>query len=445
MVSNQITSRVLPIILAWCALLALPVPASAQRDTDEPPDGEPGAQIDPPFEQTEPGEMLPGEMLIDPSAGSSGVGSNTSDSALDGKLVLTASQEVEIVSASIGGRTEDLLWRVTVHAPLDRGTGRAVFADLNGLNDRASIEATLSYLHWKPTSDLDAQTAVCADYTIETYVCDPEHDSAAQVRDELIAARQALCKEQLPCTRDALTSDDARRQWDQAQAAICDRDKADIREHPRTRSRLCTRNILVREWRRYRGKPGLDDKAARLRALITRFDRSVSFNRTVLVSARVRAARATLGYADMATLDPRQDTVNMGGVGLSVGTVVSGLGSLIGSYEFQQFHDEGPVSEFCRPVVAGATQCSELALGAPERQRVHIARVELRRFFSPSFAAALRASYEFTDSVFAIELPLYFLKDIKGGLSGGLSLGYHSELDEPIVSVFISERLKLLE
>lgn len=87
-------------------------------------------------------------------------------------------------------------------------------------------------------------------------------------------------------------------------------------------------------------------------------------------------------------------------------------------------------------------ECKELPLGVPAEVDSIIARTELRHIFG-KWALSPLISHDFEKSVWGLELPIYFLPDSKGVLTGGLRLGWRSDEDDIKASVFVAKPLSL--
>lgn len=95
-------------------------------------------------------------------------------------------------------------------------------------------------------------------------------------------------------------------------------------------------------------------------------------------------------------------------------------------------------TQLCIPFGSGgALKCSDVVIGAPRKSIKAIAELEVRKYFGSNFLAIPRVSHDFRKTVTGVELPLYFLKDLKGGLNGGISLGWRSDERSITASVFV--------
>ena len=95
-------------------------------------------------------------------------------------------------------------------------------------------------------------------------------------------------------------------------------------------------------------------------------------------------------------------------------------------------------TNLCVPFgTGGVLRCSDVSIGSPSKRIKAIAQLEARKYFGPSFLAIPRVSRDFRNNVTGVELPLFFIKDQKGGLNGGISLGWRSDEKSIVASVFV--------
>ena len=84
--------------------------------------------------------------------------------------------------------------------------------------------------------------------------------------------------------------------------------------------------------------------------------------------------------------------------------------------------------------------CSELPVGAPAQIDSLIAQVE---YAHRTRVAAIRplVSFDFELDVWALDLPFYFLRDDKKAFTGGFRVGWRSDKDLPVASIFVAKQL----
>jgi len=110
------------------------------------------------------------------------------------------------------------------------------------------------------------------------------------------------------------------------------------------------------------------------------------------------------------------------------------------SYRYEEGYKAQPEQDICAPFGEdlGALSCSKAAVGAPSKSKKQIASIELRRYFrGGSLAVNPRFSYDFENDVSGVRLPIYFLKDGKGALNGGLAAGWRSDTEDYTLSLFV--------
>jgi hypothetical protein len=92
----------------------------------------------------------------------------------------------------------------------------------------------------------------------------------------------------------------------------------------------------------------------------------------------------------------------------------------------------------CTPVenVPGATNCRDIALGAPKQSKKNVAALELRQFFGSRVAVSPRFAYETDQRDWSVEVPIYFTGSGKT-FNGGVSFGWDSKNREILASLFV--------
>jgi hypothetical protein len=123
------------------------------------------------------------------------------------------------------------------------------------------------------------------------------------------------------------------------------------------------------------------------------------------------------------------------------------------SYSYEVSHKAGDKVTVCKdfPGVPNGQQCEDTPFGPPSEEKSHLAQTELRWYFSDSFAINPRLTYSSNEKVYSFEFPVYFAKnkklekkakepasdDEKPVLTGGVSIGWRSDNDKPVLSMFV--------
>jgi len=118
--------------------------------------------------------------------------------------------------------------------------------------------------------------------------------------------------------------------------------------------------------------------------------------------------------------------------------------SLRGRYEMR-FKDGKNVTR-CEPLSgsSGLQTCEDLPFGKPSGSEAFVVNAESRWFFD-HWAASPVGSYDFKEKVLGLQLPVYFLRNSDGQLTGGFRLGWRDDTHDLTASVFISKPLTLGE
>jgi len=103
-----------------------------------------------------------------------------------------------------------------------------------------------------------------------------------------------------------------------------------------------------------------------------------------------------------------------------------------------------PEVSLCLPLgVDTATYCSDAVLGAPRERNANLMYAELRKFLGP-IALSPRFTRDFSNDVTGIEVPVYFLKNVDGGFTGGVRVGWRSDRKGLAVVGFVGRVLGIL-
>jgi len=130
-------------------------------------------------------------------------------------------------------------------------------------------------------------------------------------------------------------------------------------------------------------------------------------------------------------------------VSLSLMAVRKGSQRVLFSATYQQANSDGKISaRSCSPVAgaSGLETCKELPFGPPTRKDGLVLRTELRQHIG-KWGLAPTLSWDADARVYGAQLPVYFLPGKAGALTGGLRLGWRSDVSGVTASVFVSKPL----
>ncbi len=105
---------------------------------------------------------------------------------------------------------------------------------------------------------------------------------------------------------------------------------------------------------------------------------------------------------------------------------------------------------FCPPNPTNVVvKCTEAAGAPPKKGESLLFSAGVRHQFSiggklRDLATAPLVTYDAVDDLFKVDVPVYFLPDKDGGLTGGLRFGYRSDTDKLSFSVFIGAAFSIL-
>ncbi len=131
------------------------------------------------------------------------------------------------------------------------------------------------------------------------------------------------------------------------------------------------------------------------------------------------------GFAPAPTAaSERQTRVNWA-VAARAGLVASDTLSFGAEYARVVEYRAGDNRQFCVPTNdAGVLECADKVIGGPTMLRSHSVTLELRRVLGPMFAVNPRLSINPSSRGVRFDVPVYFLQHGKGGLAGGVTIGW---------------------
>jgi hypothetical protein len=163
------------------------------------------------------------------------------------------------------------------------------------------------------------------------------------------------------------------------------------------------------------------------------------------VNATIAPERFTFVGADDLTARPPETHTSWSAGGVA-GVVFATNTVAAVSYTREAAFSPGDKAQVCSPVgSAGALKCTDQVVGAPgDPERTNRLSFELKQFFGTNFAVAPKINADATDGIVGIELPIYILQDKKGGLTGGVTLGWRSDTKAFTASAFVGPVLTLI-
>lgn len=90
-----------------------------------------------------------------------------------------------------------------------------------------------------------------------------------------------------------------------------------------------------------------------------------------------------------------------------------------------------------------ATTCADKTIGAPKQDNRQQTELEIKRKLTSAFAAGFYLTRDHELKAWGVEVPIYFLKNETGGLSGGIVASYRSDEKRYDISVFIGQAFDL--
>src|SRR4029453_16123185 len=145
---------------------------------------------------------------------------------------------------------------------------------------------------------------------------------------------------------------------------------------------------------------------------------------TPIVSLRAQATRSTFNYLDGA-LQALEVSHTAPGYSATFGVLTADDMLMAVNWIHNATWQGRAKVDVCRPIEGtGATRCQQGVIGAPLEKRYRVIEGQVKRFITNSFAAEVFLSHDLEEKAWAVELPLYFIQDRTGGLSGGVVASY---------------------
>lgn len=177
---------------------------------------------------------------------------------------------------------------------------------------------------------------------------------------------------------------------------------------------------------------------AEMRRLLHYDDTPMYLGASVLVSERA------FDYLDASLAkqsDRRRDIIASARIGAFSETF--GFGFFSVSYG-EQSRPAAEPRELCQILEGTAAfACDTVILGSPVTSTTAVVSAELRHFFTPMFAIAPTVRHDWKSDVTSVSVPMYFLQNKQGGLTGGVRSTWRSDTESVSVVVFVGKAFTL--
>ena len=120
-------------------------------------------------------------------------------------------------------------------------------------------------------------------------------------------------------------------------------------------------------------------------------------------------------------------------VGIHFGNSLTTIG-----YRFDRSFKDANQGSLCPTPTFTLTTCKTGPLGIPTETDQSVPYIEYRRRISSGFAIAPIVNYDLRKSVLGVSIPVYFISDGKGSLTGGMALGWRSDKGGLQLSVIVN-------
>jgi hypothetical protein len=162
------------------------------------------------------------------------------------------------------------------------------------------------------------------------------------------------------------------------------------------------------------------------------------------LNATASLTRRTFDYLD-AALDGQSEDHTSASVVFRIGAFSRRFGFGFLSYAYEERWQPGGAPEtICQPLDVGdALGCADAVRGAPSKRVGSVLGGELRRFFGAAIAVAPSVKHDFKSKVTAVAVPLYFLRNKEGSLTGGVRASWRSDTEALRLLVFVGTSFSL--
>lgn len=116
---------------------------------------------------------------------------------------------------------------------------------------------------------------------------------------------------------------------------------------------------------------------------------------------------------------------------------------LTGGFKYQVAYRDATSGSLCPSPTTYPVQCKTGPIGPPSRTESPIPYLEYRRRIGAGFAIDPSVNYDLKKSVVGINLPVYFVGDGKGKLTGGASVGWRSDQSGTQFGLFVGSAFSL--
>ena len=160
--------------------------------------------------------------------------------------------------------------------------------------------------------------------------------------------------------------------------------------------------------------------------------------RPVYLGVSALVSNKTFDYLDASLAEQSAAHRNVA-LGLRFGAFNETFGFAFLTWSYQhQFKPGGNPEDICQPIGGtAATTCSESVRGAPTKQTSNVVGAELRHWFGAGAAMSPSIKRDLKTDVTYFALPIYFMKNKAGALTGGVRANWRSDTSKLTFLVFV--------
>ncbi|MDQ6886876.1 MAG: hypothetical protein M3068_06230 [Gemmatimonadota bacterium] len=340
------------------------------------------------------------------------------------QVTLRASSREREVRAQIGVWSRDVdpsryALRFELGGPVSESDSRSELADLSGLRGSTSVGLSAEWRRMNPSMDAEAWRSACDAGKRSLAAA----GSRLRLRLDTVHVMRITQTVVIGRSPSGGRPDSLRLRTDTALVERVDSSRVPVLDTALIDCRVDARSPLP-----------ADAQRAMMRA--------VHFGHPVMAALGVTYAHRRFSFANPVTLADTTEHRAETAMFAAFGVLLPAGGFVSAALRREASSDAQERAQLCAPVASTAVlRCRSVSVGAPSESRRTIADLSVQRFIGSGLGLRVEAHCDLRRRVFGYELPLYFIRNGDGALTGGVSLGWRTDRRELLASVFVGEVL----
>ncbi|KQZ06146.1 hypothetical protein ASD21_00440 [Caulobacter sp. Root1455] len=167
--------------------------------------------------------------------------------------------------------------------------------------------------------------------------------------------------------------------------------------------------------------------------------------KAVILGAAAKVGHQSFDYLETTTLASRSEDKAVWSVsGFATYFPRKARFLLSAGFEHQDAYEAADEATVC-PAGPAPVTCAAGAYGEPVHKRSDVVSLEARKIFSRGLGVTAKVNHDFSDDVWGVEVPVYFVRNPSGeALTGGVKFGWRSDKHDLLVSLFFGKAFSLL-